>query len=603
MKPQFFFRFFFIAVFLTGFYYSNSQTFTTTVSGTSDWGQANNWIVSDDCEPGGGNSYSGTPPTSGAWHPQCPVNIVITRDMTLPNQFVTEGYVNSLTVTNGATLTVNNSVRLQQNALSSSSIVIESGATLNISNSLTISDNRTFIVNGDLNVSGTVTGGGNLLVQNGGEINSTGNLNVNGVFNLNGDGKLIIGGTVTVGGGSSLNITTGASMTVNGNFSHSGSSVVVNGALEITGEVNISQPVHVYGTLEAGNNVDLTGRLNIHPGGKVIIQKTVTVIDSEYLIVGTSASPPEYADLVIKGNLISQNSGDVSVNRNGRVAVYGDLTANGGGTFLRIMDGGQVFVNGSIDMSGGSGNTIDNQNTEVGFIGLYVGDTVIFDTWDGFTGATQDPGDQDGNSSSYAFIEDMPGENNPFLEWLQQQEDTPVDQMLPVSLLYFKAEKRINQVTLTWQTATEIDNDYFTIEKSIDGRYFEVIDYVSGSGSTKTQRTYTWQDMHPVNGLTYYRLSQTDYDGSTEIIGLEAVVPQDHPSGFSIYPNPVTVGQALTIQGVIPEHIVLIDPSGKDVFSGTPVSASLPLPALKPGLYVLKGISENRVHTQSILVK
>ena len=378
-----------------------------------------------------------------------------------------------------------------------------------------------------------------------------------------------------------------------------GSSMSFSGDVSVDGGSHL----HIQGDLVVHGSITLGGYMTIHPGGKVIVEDNVVVNSSQYLTVGNHVVSPEYADLVIKGNLISQNSGDVSVNRNGRVAVYGDLTANGGGTFLRIMDGGQVFVNGSIDMSGGSGNTIDNQNTEVGFIGLYVGDTVIFDTWDGFTGATQDPGDQDGNSSSYAFIEDMPGENNPFLEWLQQQEDTPVDQMLPVSLLYFKAEKRINQVTLTWQTATEIDNDYFTIEKSIDGRYFEVIDYVGGSGSTKTQRTYTWQDMHPVTGLTYYRLSQTDYDGSTEIIGLEAVVPQDHPSGFSIYPNPVTVGQALTIQGVIPEHIVLIDPSGKDVFSGTPVSASLPLPALKPGLYVLKGISGNRVHTQSILVK
>lgn len=89
-----------------------SQTFTTSVAGTTAWGTASNWVVSN---PGGcANQYSAPPPSTTTWWPNCPVDIVITRDMVLSANFITGGYVRSLTIQNGATLTINN-LTLQNN--------------------------------------------------------------------------------------------------------------------------------------------------------------------------------------------------------------------------------------------------------------------------------------------------------------------------------------------------------------------------------------------------------------------------------------------------------------------------------------------------------
>jgi hypothetical protein len=95
---------------------------------------------------------------------------------------------------------------------------------------------------------------------------------------------------------------------------------------------------------------------------------------------------------------------------------------------------------------------------------------------------------------------------------------------LPVNLLSFDAElvSDLNEsVNLTWSTATEQNNDFFTISRSIDGVYWENIASISGSGNSNSQLNYGYIDrMLPLlknNTQTiYYRLSQTDFDGERE---------------------------------------------------------------------------------------
>lgn len=336
----------------------------------------------------------------------------------------------------------------------------------------------------------------------------------------------------------------------NGNWTVTGT-MNVNGSLELTGSVTVSggSHLHVYGELHVTGSVTLNSSLTIHPGGKLTVDDDLTVVSSQYLNVGNSNSPPLYADLIVKGNLNSQSSGDMVVHPNGRVAVFGDMTASGGGTFLRIMNGGQVFVNGSIDMSGGTGNTIDNQNTTAGFVGLYIGGTVNFSTWDGFTGANKTAqGFQDGNNSTYESIDNLQRDNDPFFEWLQIQDDSP----LPVTLLWFDAKKLPHGVRLAWQTGSESNNDFFTIEKSSDGWFFTEVAEIAGSGTTNAKSSYEWTDHSPLSGLTYYRLRQTDYDGTTEYIGLVSVSAEE--SELQVRPNPVARNGRLSVVGSIPEN-------------------------------------------------
>jgi len=88
--------------------------------------------------------------------------------------------------------------------------------------------------------------------------------------------------------------------------------------------------------------------------------------------------------------------------------------------------------------------------------------------------------------------------------------------VLPVKLCSFDAECRNNNVAVSWTTASEANNNYFTLEKSADGVYFETVAVVPGSGNSSTQRNYEVVDTHPLNGVSYYRLQQTDHNGGYE---------------------------------------------------------------------------------------
>ena len=87
---------------------------------------------------------------------------------------------------------------------------------------------------------------------------------------------------------------------------------------------------------------------------------------------------------------------------------------------------------------------------------------------------------------------------------------------LPIELYDFSAEVNNSSVIVNWTTATEINNDFFTIERSLDGRNWSVLGYVDGAGNSNSMLNYEFIDNMPVNGVSYYRLKQTDYDGKFE---------------------------------------------------------------------------------------
>jgi len=85
---------------------------------------------------------------------------------------------------------------------------------------------------------------------------------------------------------------------------------------------------------------------------------------------------------------------------------------------------------------------------------------------------------------------------------------------LPIELLYFTAEKLDESILLKWATASEINNDYFTIERSSDLKNGIEIAKISGAGDSRTICNYYFEDNQPLRGINYYRLKQTDFDGS-----------------------------------------------------------------------------------------
>ncbi len=97
------------------------------------------------------------------------------------------------------------------------------------------------------------------------------------------------------------------------------------------------------------------------------------------------------------------------------------------------------------------------------------------------------------------------------------------DNPLPIELLSFSVKNNGNSVMIQWATAAEINNDYFTIERSTDGFSWEILDYMYGAGNSNQVLHYQYEDNQPVQGVSYYRLKQTDFDGQYEYFAPAAI--------------------------------------------------------------------------------
>ncbi len=119
--------------------------------------------------------------------------------------------------------------------------------------------------------------------------------------------------------------------------------------------------------------------------------------------------------------------------------------------------------------------------------------------------------------------------------------------ILPVTLANFDAEVVDNSIVeLDWLTQSEINNDYYTVERSKDGQLFEVVGLVNGAGNSSKINSYNMVDDDPYNGTSYYRLMQTDYDGSSTYSRLVNVNIKTAFNDLVVMPNPVENGSTLT---------------------------------------------------------
>lgn len=109
---------------------------------------------------------------------------------------------------------------------------------------------------------------------------------------------------------------------------------------------------------------------------------------------------------------------------------------------------------------------------------------------------------------------------------------------LPVELITYDGVYQVkeNTVLLEWRTSSEINNDHFTIEKSMDGEIYEVIETIVGAGNSNELLSYKLKDESPQPGVNYYRLKQTDFDGTVSTNGLVAVNVSEN-GNIKLYPT------------------------------------------------------------------
>jgi|GEM_PF-2995042 len=183
--------------------------------------------------------------------------------------------------------------------------------------------------------------------------------------------------------------------------------------------------------------------------------------------------------------------------------------------------------------------------------------------------------------------------------------------VLPVELLYFDAFAEETYNTLKWSTAMEIDNYYFTVDRSSDGENFEELERIPGAGNTTEKMDYKYEDLQPFE-ITYYRLKQTDYDGTEEVLGIQ-VVRRDEIGAreLVVYPNPcretylkVELPQEITEDA----YVEILNMSGQSVVKmdldpyGFDSVAKLRVDGLPRGMYLVQLKNNNTIRTKKFII-
>ncbi len=136
---------------------------------------------------------------------------------------------------------------------------------------------------------------------------------------------------------------------------------------------------------------------------------------------------------------------------------------------------------------------------------------------------------------------------------------------LPITLAAFSAYAEKGMVVLDWKTDTEINNDFFTVERSKDGTQWASVLRVAGAGNSLESRTYHAIDESPLIGTSFYRLKQTDFDKNftySEVVKV-TVAGNDE---VTVSPNPSN-GKFIIQAGfnLVPEYVKFIDVLGRNV--------------------------------------
>jgi hypothetical protein len=127
------------------------------------------------------------------------------------------------------------------------------------------------------------------------------------------------------------------------------------------------------------------------------------------------------------------------------------------------------------------------------------------------------------------------------------QQSVSVSCVLPIELLSFKGKAENGGATLVWQTATELNNDYFDLQRSTDGVNFESIATIKGAGNSTQLLSYSYFDPSPSGRQVYYKLVQHDFDGATSGSNIVTVkLDKTFAASVSVMPNPFSETFVLT---------------------------------------------------------
>lgn len=176
---------------------------------------------------------------------------------------------------------------------------------------------------------------------------------------------------------------------------------------------------------------------------------------------------------------------------------------------------------------------------------------------------------------------------------------------LPIELIEFNALKTDRTVQLNWSTNSEKDNDYFTLEKSVNGIDFEVVGYMNGMGTVSNEHHYTLVDANPFNGISYYRLKQTDFNG---IFTYSNIVPINFKEEYSyaIVPNPASEFVLVTGKNTNKITVAIFNSLGQQMEINPNFETEgvfIPTAHLSKGAYTVRITSQDKVTFETLLTQ
>ncbi len=195
--------------------------------------------------------------------------------------------------------------------------------------------------------------------------------------------------------------------------------------------------------------------------------------------------------------------------------------------------------------------------------------------------------------------------------------DPNIVPVLPIELISFEANVNNEQVDLKWVTASETNNDYFIVERSVDAKTWEEVMMSSGAGNSNQTLEYFETDYQPLTGISYYRLKQIDFDSKysySNIVPVRFIKDNTDDGLISLFPSPVLVGGTVHVEfkNIYETELLLVlrDIKGREFYSkvvvdiengkliGVPIEKEIPA-----GIYLITATSENQMYSQKLIIK
>jgi hypothetical protein len=467
----------------------------------------------------------------------------------------------------------------------------------------------------------------------------------------------ICGQTITLPGGESATATTGA-----------GQAICIQGTGSFAGTVNLNGN---NSALCIGPNVRVAASATINFNGNNTVVTNFGTWEEPFDLAGNRiAIVDNYGTMTIIGNVAI--TGNAAFTNYGQLIISGILNISASSSAFRNAAGATATVNGNVTVQGGGGGGGQTEFTNDGTMNVTGSFTQQENSRSVVTGPLNITGNltiQDGNfivtraiitvggqytqsgantfggidpttcgsfnvSGSRTLSGGTFGAGGTFLGMCPTGTNAPVGtsgfnlpisngtigpngnlicscaEALPVTLLYFTARQNNNRVTLYWATASETDNNYFSIEKSRDGQQFNEAGRVAGAGTSVKKLTYQFNDDFPSGGASYYRLKQVDLDG-TFTYSKTVKVSSDVTSALRVYPNPLTNNE-LWVEASGDQNtdmrIIIQNAIGKPVLDATyaydpVVKVNLTTLRGEPGLYIITVRRKNRVERQKLVIQ